>query len=211
MTLSVYPNGTGIRVDLLIMGALLLLVSSTIYRHPAAFRRLILGVSLIGSVVTLVGLGHFALGEPLIYGVFDGGGFATLSAPFASYSHYAEFLNLALGCALGCLLIEAGGRARGRPVDVRDLTGGPGRRASRSEKTLRLFLVLGTVAIVLSTSRNGLMSMVFAASVTAGVMQYSRRIDGVGWSMGRRRPRRHGHASVPRGRPGHREVRGRER
>ncbi len=183
MTLSVYPNGTGIRVDLLIMGALLLLVSSTIYRHPAAFRRLILGVSLIGSVVTLVGLGHFALGEPLIYGVFDGGGFATLSAPFASYSHYAEFLNLALGCALGCLLIEAGGRARGRPVDVRDLTGGPGRRASRSEKTLRLFLVLGTVAIVLSTSRNGLMSMVFAASVTAGVMQYSRRIDGVGWSM----------------------------
>ncbi|MDB2576115.1 O-antigen ligase family protein [Planctomycetota bacterium] len=182
MTLSVYPNGTDLRLDLLVMGALLLLVSSTIYRDRAALRRLLLGVSLIGLLVSVVGIVHLGLGETLIYGVFEGGD-ATKGAPFAAYSHYAEFINLALGCGLGYLLIEAGGRARGRPLDIRDLTGRPGHLPSGLEKTLRLFLVIGVVAIVLSTSRNGLISMIFAASIAAAVMQYSRRIDGVGWSM----------------------------
>ena len=181
-TLSVYPHGTAIQLDLLIMGGLLMLTAATVYRDRAAFKRLLLGVSVIGALVALTGLGHLALGETMIYGHFEGQD-ASKGAPFAHYGHYSEFLNLALGCAFGFLLVGSSARVSGRTLDIRDLLGGTGRSPSRLEKLLIAFLVLGVVAVVLSTSRNGLISMVFAAAVTAAAMQYSRRIDGVGWSI----------------------------
>jgi len=181
-TLSVYPHATAVQFDLLIMAGLLMLTAATVYRDRAAFKRLLLGVSVIGLLVALTGLGHFALGETLIYGRFEGGD-ATKGAPFAHYGHFSEFLNLALGSALGFLLIGSSARVSGRTLDIRDLLGGTGRPPSRLEKLLIGFLVLGAVAVVLSTSRNGLISMIFAAAITSAAMQFSRRIDGVGWSI----------------------------
>ena len=180
-TLSVYPHATAVQFDLLIMGGLLMLTAATVYRDRAAFKRLLLGVSVIGLLVALTGLGHLALGEPAIYGTYEGNG--SKGAPFASYSHYSEFLNLAIGCAFGYLLIGSSARVSGRMIDVRDLFGGTGRSPSRLEKLLIASLVLGVVAVVLSTSRNGLIAMIFAAAVTAAAMQYSRRVDGIGWSI----------------------------
>lgn len=180
-TLSVYPHATAVQFDLLTMGGLLMLTAATVYRDRAAFKRLLLGVSMIGLLVALTGLGHLALGEQSIYGVFEGNG--AKGAPFASYSHYSEFINLALGCAFGYLLIGSSARISGRTLDVRDLFGGTGRSPSRLEKLLIGFLVLGAVAVVLSTSRNGLIAMIFAAAVTAAAMQLSRRVDGIGWSI----------------------------
>ncbi|MGD2018814.1 MAG: O-antigen ligase family protein [Planctomycetota bacterium] len=180
--LSVYPHATALQLDVLVLAALLMLTAATVYRDRAAFKRLLAGVALIGVAVVLVNLGHLVLGEDRsIYGVFDGG--ATSGAPFASYSHFSEFVNLALGCALGYLLVTASGRVSGRTLDVRDLVSSVGRKPSRLERVLTGFLLLGAVAIVLSTSRNGLISMVFAAAVTSAAMQYSRRVDGVGWSI----------------------------
>ena len=79
--------------------------------------------------------------------------------------------------------MTASGRVSGRTLDVRDLVSGVGRKPSRLERALSGFLLLGAVAIVLCTSRNGLISLVFAAAVTSAAMQYSRRVDGVGWSI----------------------------
>ncbi|MDG1984849.1 MAG: O-antigen ligase family protein [Planctomycetota bacterium] len=179
--LSLYPYATAVQFDLLIMGGLLMLTAATVYRDRAAFKRLLLGVSVIGLLVALTGLGHLAFGEHAIYGVFEGNG--ARGAPFASYSHYSEFINLALGCALGYLLIGSSARVSGRTLDLRDLVGGTGRAPSRPEKLLIGFLVLGAVAVVLSTSRNGLIAMIFASAITAAAMQFSRRIDGIGWSI----------------------------
>jgi len=179
--LSLYPYATAVQFDLLIMGGLLMLTAATVYRDRAAFKRLLLGVSVIGLLVALTGLGHLALGKRAIYGVFEGNG--AQGAPFASYSHYSEFINLALGCALGYLLIGSRARVSGRTLDLRDLVGGTGRPPSRTEKLLIGFLVLGAVAVVLSTSRNGLIAMIFASAITAAAMQFSRRIDGIGWSI----------------------------
>lgn len=180
-TLSVYPHATTVQFDLLIMAGLLMLTAATVYRDRAAFKRLLLGVSVIGALVALTGLGHLALGQESIYGVFEGNG--AKGAPFASYSHYSEFINLALGCAFGFLLIGSSARVSGRTIDVRDLLGGTGRSLSRLEKLLIAFLVMGVVAVVLSTSRNGLIAMIFASAVTAAAMQLSRRVDGIGWSI----------------------------
>ena len=180
--LSVYPHATGVQLQTLIVAAVLMLTAAVVYRDDAAFRRLLAGVGLIGLVTALINVGHLVLGEErLIYGAFDGG--ATNGAPFASYSHFSEFINLSVGAAAGWLLIASKDRGSQQLAGPSHWPRGPLRGTSRLGTILVGFLLLGVITIALSTSRNGLISMAFAASVTAAAAQGARRLAGVGWSI----------------------------
>lgn len=179
-TLSVYPHGTKTDMALLASGAIILMVGATIYRRRGAFRRLLTGIALIGLIVALIGLTQTTLGAEQIYWMFDGPG-TNSSGPFASYSHYSEFINIAIGCALGALLIRAANRGPTREIQLHSIFDWDA--LSWVQKALCAFLLLGAVAIALSTSRNGLVSLVVALAVCAALMQVTRKVEGIGWPM----------------------------
>ena len=179
-TFSVYPHGTQTDIVLLACGLIVMMVGATIYRRRGAFRRLMTGIALIGCIVAAVGIAQSLLGATKIYWTFEGGA-AGKGGPFASYSHYSEFINIAIGCAVGALLIRAANRAPGRQVELHSLIQWNG--ASLLERLLTAFLLLGTVAVVLSTSRNGLISLVVAAAIAGAIMHASRKVEGIGWPI----------------------------
>lgn len=182
-TISLYPGGTRADLTLLLGAAVLIVVGSTIYHRKDAFRRLLAGIGLIGLAVAAVGLAQIVLEADKIYWYFDGPGGSPNSGPFASYSHYSEFINMAIGCALGYLLIRASQRALGHTITVPILIDPRGHGIKRLDKVLLAFVVIGAIAIVMSTSRNGLMSLVVGAGVAAALLHGFRKVDGIGWPM----------------------------
>jgi hypothetical protein len=182
-TLSLYPHGTWTDLRLLLAAMTLFFVGGSIYRNKDAFRRLLAGVGLIGLVVALIGITQVLLGADKIYWTFESPASVISAGPFASYSHYSEFINLSLGCALGYLLVRAIHRSHGRPIELRDLVDLRAAKGVWLERCLAASLVIGALAIALSTSRNGLISLVFAASVTAIAMQLTRKVEGIGWPL----------------------------
>lgn len=182
-TLSLYPYGTWTDVRVLLAALTLFFVGVNIYRDRAAFRRLLAGLGLIGLAIATIGITQVLLGATKIYWLFESPVGLITAGPFASYSHYSEFLNLTLGCALGFLLVRALERSHGRPIELRDLVDLRAERGSWLDRALALFLVLGIVAIALSTSRNGLISLAFAGTLTAVAMQLTGKVEGVGWPL----------------------------
>ncbi|MEZ6017313.1 MAG: O-antigen ligase family protein, partial [Planctomycetota bacterium] len=182
-TLSLYPAGTWTDLRVLLASLTIFFVLTSIYREKAAFRRLLAGAGLIGMLVATIGVVQLLLGADKIYWTFDSPVRVITAGPFASYSHYSEFLNLCLGCTLGYLLVRAMDRSHGRPIELRDLIDLRPTDGMWLDRALMMFLVLGALAIALSTSRNGLISLFFAGAVTAIAMQLTRKVDGVGWPM----------------------------
>lgn len=181
-TLSLYPGGTRTDLTVLLAASILIVVGATVYQRRSSFRRLLAGAALIGLAVATIGLTQMAFGIDRIYGRFEAPG-AINSGPFASYSHYSEFLNLAIGCALGYLLMRAGERARGHGVTIQILVDPRGQGTKALDRVLLAFIVIGAIAIVMSTSRNGLMSLVVGGGVSAALMHGMRKVEGIGWPM----------------------------
>lgn len=182
-TLSLYPHGTWTDLRLLMAALTVFFVVVNVHRDRDAFRRLLAGVGLIGLVVALIGIVQVAFGANKIYWLFDSPAGRITAGPFASYSHFSEFVNLSLGCALGYLLVRAIDRSHGRPIELRDLVDLRAAQGVWLERVLAASLIVGALAIALSTSRNGLISLVFAGSVTAVAMQVTRKVEGVGWPL----------------------------
>lgn len=180
-TLSLYPRGTWEDLTVLLAGTVLVVVGATLFHRRAPFRRLLAAVAIVALAVALIGLAQIALGAENIYWYFESAGLKT-SGPFAHYGHYSEFLNLGIGCALGFLLIHTAYRARSPVIEVQKIVNhrGPGTFLPR---VLLAFCVIGAIAIVLSTSRNGLMSMVVGAGASAALMHGTRRVEGIGWPV----------------------------
>lgn len=180
-TLSLYPRGTRADLTVLLSGTILVVVGATLFRRRASFKRLLAAVALVALTVALIGLAQIILGAENIYWYFESAGLKT-SGPFAHYGHYSEFLNLGIGCALGYLLIHTAHRARSPVIEVQQIVDqrGPGTFVPR---VLLAFCVIGAIAIVMSTSRNGLMSLVVGAGASAALMQGTRRVEGIGWPM----------------------------
>lgn len=180
-TISLDPHGTWSDMTTLLAGVLLVVIGATIFRRRASFRRLLAAIVVAGAAVVAIGLAQVVSGASNVYWYFESPGMAT-SGPFAMHSHYAEFLNIAIGCAIGLLLLRASERALGRTVEAHELFH-LGHKPITVERLLALFCVIAAIGVVLSTSRNGLMSMVAAAGVTSALLHGSRRVEGIGWTM----------------------------
>ncbi len=180
-TLSLYPRATRADLTVLLSGVILVVVGATIFRRRASFRRLLAAVALVAFAVATIGLAQILAGADRIYWYFEGPGLTT-SGPFAHYGHYSEFLNLGIGCALGYLLLRTASRGNSSIVEIRALVE-PRGAGFTLERVLLIFCVVGAIAIVMSTSRNGLISMIVGAGLSAALMHGSRRVDGIGWPM----------------------------
>ncbi len=164
MTASLYPQGTKHDLRLVLLAGSVLFTVMTVFRTPRRIRRLMVWVALIGGMI-----GGLALAQdlthttaiywriPIVHPPYSG--------PFVNHNHFAQFLNLAMGAALGLLLASLHKNGAGN------------RRVAWWTIPI---LLCGAVTIAFSMSRGGLMSMLVAGLVL--LVMLARR--GSFWHVG---------------------------
>src|SRR5207247_5336388 len=143
----------------LLAGIALVAVLIVFRDDPRRTRRLLGSVALIGAALALLALAQDISGTTKIYWT-DDIGFPARSATFINHSHFGQFMNLAIGCALGLMLVQLSGDAGANA---------PGRKWLRVT-WLAAAIVLGVVTICLSLTRGGVITMLVAGGITLLVL-----------------------------------------
>lgn len=180
--LSLYPHATRIDLRLAACAMAMLALAAQVFRSTPALRRLLWSVTAVGAALTLTNLVHWGLGIDKIYGLWEASYSKLPGGTFVHPGHMSQFLNLCIGSAIGLILMRAREREGPGQLDVGDLIAGSGRGLPWTERLLASFLAVAALCIFLSASRNGVISMVFAGSVCALVLQKRQALHGIGWA-----------------------------
>ncbi len=181
MTLSFYPHMTSHDLRLVLCIAAVFVVVLNTFRRPDQIRRLLRAIVVIGAGVALLAMGQDLVGNGMIYWCIRSPHGTSLSGPFVNHSHYAQFMNLSMGAALGLLCMEVHqvfGHCRLTPVVVADYLSSP---AGRLLWGLVAVIVLGMATVFASLSRGGIVSLLIAGAFTALVLGSRRSLRGSGW------------------------------
>lgn len=181
MTLSFYPHMTAHDLQLVLSAAVVFVVVLNTIRRPDQIRRLLTAIVVIGAGVALLALAQDLVGNGMIYWCVRSPHGTSLSGPFVNHSHYAQFMNLSMGAALGLLCMEVHqvfGHCRVTPVAVADYLSSP---AGRLLWGLVGVIVLGTATVFASLSRGGIVSLLIAGAFTALILGSRKSLRGSGW------------------------------
>ncbi len=184
MTLSLYPHATWRGLRLVLVLATVFTVILNVFRSPKQIRRLLVSICIIGGVVVLLALAQDVLGNGKIYWLAEIPKGYALSGPFVNHSHYGQFVNLAIGAALGMILLKVHELFYRQDLTPTMVGGYLSSSQARPLWLFILFIVLGTASIVASLSRGGILSMLVASVLTILLLGYQRRmLKGRGWFM----------------------------
>jgi O-antigen ligase/tetratricopeptide (TPR) repeat protein len=172
MTLTFYAPATRHDVRHVLLAATVFFAVATVYRDPRRIRRLLLAVTVIGA-----GFAALALAQDLTktWSVYwrVGTNEAARSGPFFNHSHYAQFMNLSIGCGLAWLLLVVSDRKRATEAQASLATWW---RAG----LIGVFIVTGLATISLSLSRGGMLAIAVAGAFTLLVLLSARRLRRLG-------------------------------
>lgn len=181
--LSLDPAATASDFRLLAALGVLFFLSVQVLRDRAALRRLLVAVAVIGAAVAAVGVLQNLTGADSLLWLRKAPGGRATAGPFVHYGHFSQFLNLAVGAGLGLLLLRVAERDRRDRYAIGDLVQDLGAPERRLDVFLFGFVVLAVVAICLSRSRNGVLSMLLAGAGTAALLHRTGFLRGIGWSF----------------------------
>jgi O-antigen ligase len=183
MTLSFYPDATRQQLRLLLAVAAVFFVVLNVYRQPRRIERLLLAISLIGGAVALLALAQNLFGNNKLYWLIATPHGQARSGPFVNHSHYAQFMNLSAGGAIGLLLVRLRKDFAGCPVSLPLVFQYLSTRSARLVWLLAAIISLAAATVFLSLSRGGMLSMLIAAAFTSVVLIRRRSLTGHGWLM----------------------------
>jgi O-antigen ligase/tetratricopeptide (TPR) repeat protein len=181
--LTLSPAATAADLRLLVALGVLFAVAAQVLRSQAALRRLLTVVAVVGGALAVVALLQNLSGSDSLLWLRKAPGGRATAGPFVHYGHFSQFVNLTLGAGLGLLLLRLAERDQRNQYAVEDLVRDLGAPDRRLDQFLFGFLVLGVVAICLSRSRNGVLSMLVGGAVTAGLLHKTKYLRGMGWSL----------------------------
>ena len=182
-TLSLYPAGTEADLRLLLVGAVLFFAGLVVFRDAERLRRLLVVTVGSGAVVAAVGVLQILTDAPGIYWVEGQGPPNPDSGPFRHHGHYCQYLNLCIGAGIGLILLSVSLRTGRDRFDAVELVADLRAPARRWELLIVGFLALAMVAIAMSTSRNGVISLLVAGATMAACMQGSGFARGMSWPL----------------------------
>ena len=173
------------RVDLALLLAVgtIFFVVLQVYRSLDQVKRLLAVLSLIGTLVALTAFVQHLTDSHTVMGLWDMPEGRNRGGPFVHVGHFSQYLNLSMGCALALLLVRLAERLPGRSWEAKDLLGGQGQPLSRLEIMLWVLLVLGAVMVAMSNSRNGILSMLVAGSLTTILLSRTGFLKGIAWPL----------------------------
>ena len=181
---TLYPHETKEDLRLLFSLGVLFLAVVNLYRRPAPMRRLLLAISLVGLVVAVVKIAQSVTGAAKFLGIWEQEGVNPTVGLFVHYGHLSQCLNLCIGAGLALLLLRLAERDHRGRYRVEDLMADLRAPERRLDLLLMAMVVCGIVAIAISRSRNGLISMAVAGFVCATVLHWTKYLRGTGWSLG---------------------------
>jgi len=181
MTLSFYPCATRHDLRLVLAVAAVFVVVIDLYRRTDQIMRLLGAIAVIGAGVALLALIQNVAGNGEIYWFVPTPHGMTHSGPFVNHSHYAQFMNLSIGAALGFVFVKVHQRflyCGVTPAVVADYFGSP---AARRTWAAAATVVLGGASVFLSMSRGGVISMFVAGAATVLILSARKALRGSGW------------------------------
>jgi len=182
-TISFYVHATKHDLRLVLAAAAVFFVVLNTMRRPDQIARLLGAVAIIGGAVAIEALLQAAFGNGRLYWSIPSPHGVALSGPFVNHSHFAQFMNLSIGAALGLIVMRVHERFDGRPVTPSIAAEYLGSREGKILLGLMLLVVLGTASIFVSLSRGGMISTMIAGAFTVLVISLGRPVKGSGWIL----------------------------
>lgn len=179
-TLSLYPYETAHDLRMAYIFTAVFVTAASIFRSKDEIKRALWMVFGLGCIEASIALLQILTLTKRVHWMFAERGQVATAGSFINHSHFCQFLNLTLGAGVALLLVrmkEDSRRDRGEASRFVDL---------RGERYLRPLtgVVLCTVAVFTSMSRNGVLSLLIAAGIIA-VLLYRRGVLSVrGWLLG---------------------------
>ncbi len=183
LPLSLYPHAS--RVDLAVLSAFVALffVVLQVYRSLDQVKRFLTLVSLMGLFVASVAFVQHLTGSASVMGLWDMPTGTHHGGPFVHVGHFSQFINLSMGAALALMLVRLAERLPGRSWEAKELVWGTGNMLGRWGSLLLILLVLGSVMVAMSHSRNGLLSLLVSGAVTTVVLSRTNYLKGIAWPL----------------------------
>lgn len=184
LTFSFYPHATRHDVQVVLLAAAVFITVLHVYRTAPQVRRLLTTVSVIGGLVGALALLQYVSGADRIYWTLPMPDGRRPNGPFVHYSHYAQFMNLSMGCALGLFLVRARAVHPARKLSLSRVFRSLGEREYRFAWWLSAVMLVGFVTIFLSMSRGGMISLMVALGLTILSLSRRRGLRGSSWLLG---------------------------
>lgn len=171
-TISLVPLATAHGLRLALVGAAVFFATFSVFRTAPQIRRLLAIVFVIGCAEAALALLQIVTDAHLIYWTIDAGPQRLTSGSFINYSNFSQFINLSIGAGVALLLVKLvdDGSPRSRRDDPSRPFGGT--RLS-DHGALLAGVILSAVAVFASMSRNGVISLIAAATIV-GLALYAR-------------------------------------
>ena len=181
MTVSFYPYATrhGLRLVLAIVAVFTVVLN--VYRRPDQIMRLLVAIAAIGAGVAVLALAQNLFGNNKIYWFVESPHGSAHSGPFVNHSHYAQFMNLSIGAALGAFLVLVHRRFARRKATPEAVAEYLGSRDAKPVWALLAMMVVGAGSVFLAMSRGGVIGMLMAGALTTLVLSLRRPMRGSGW------------------------------
>lgn len=182
-TLSLYPHGTAEDLRVLLAGFVLFAAGVILYRDSGRLKRLLILTVACGAAVAGIGVLQIVTDAVGIYWVEGWGNKHPTAGPFRHYGHYSQYLNLCIGAGIGLVLMRLSERTGRDRFDAVELLADLRAPERRTELLVVAFVAVAMVAVAMSRSRNGVLSLLVGGATMAACMQGSRFARGMSWPL----------------------------
>lgn len=182
LPLTLYPDATEAGAPVVLACAVLFVVALQLYRDAARVRRLCVMVVLAAAVLAAqrIASNLFGVAAPIV----ELDDQVPLCGPFVSYSHFAAFTNLGIGCAFALLLSRMAHRSGSIRHHVPALLADLRRPGRAVDVALLLATVALMFAVAVSRSRMGVVATCAGGVALSCVLQRTGALRGTGWLLG---------------------------
>lgn len=184
LTFSFYPRATRHDLEVVLLAAAVFVTVLHVYRTADQVKRLLTVIAIIGGAVGLLALLEYLTGADKIYWSIPMPENRRPSGPFVHYSHYAQFMNLSMGAAMGLFLVKARQTHPYRKLRLGRVFRNFRDREYRFAWWLCAVLAVGILTVSISMSRGGVLAMVAALGVTLVSLSRRQGLGGKQWLAG---------------------------
>lgn len=169
MTVTFYAAASRAQLRLVVAVSAVFVVVIHYYRTPARITRLLMTIACVGLAVALLAFYQNLSGADTVYGIVPA--IQKNSGPFMCYSHFGQFMNLSLGAAFGLLLVRLLEVLK-RQRYIGDVFAELREPGSWMIWLLAATCVLAPIAVFLSLTRMGMISLLLAGGFTGAMLAW---------------------------------------
>ncbi len=179
-TLSFYVNNTKAGLRLAVAAAGIFFVVVNVFNDAKKIKRLLKAIVCVGAAVAVLAVLQDVFGNGKLYWLIKTP-LKTHSGPFINHSHFAQFMNLSIGAALGLLFVKLTEDFANENTSVADVFEYFDSAKARGLWMLVAMMSVSAVVIFMSLSRGGMISMLFAGSFTVLIAAMRKNFRRHGW------------------------------